>query len=448
MSTPEAPPRLRIERFFVEQIFGPKSHDIDVRFDLQGRVNIIYGRNGSGKTLAMAMLAELCEGRCDTFVSLPAQQLSVRLSDQSELTVRRTPSGSPMLALRRGEQPEWEAPMLRSEEALLQLLPPSVRRDLLRSGRPFGENLWLDRRKNAVLPSRHFLRRHLPPSAWAELEQSDALEPPVSALIERLPKVRSVRTDRLFLRAPARPNDEQSDSMEPLLMVAHLSRQLREVLQQANQAYRKRSTELDATLPRRLFSKEQAVDDLQALTQRASRLTETETNLAELGLLRDRPEPLNADALNEQDLRTFAIILGDREEKLQPFAVLGQKARLLLDSINKKLAPKEVRLDLEAGYSLLSAAGEPLELSCLSSGEQHELVLLHELLFEVEPGTLVLIDEPELSLHVTWQQDLVTDITRIAQANQIDFLLATHSPYIAGEDDTGGPNLVRLGPPA
>ncbi|MBL8615316.1 MAG: ATP-binding protein [Deltaproteobacteria bacterium] len=231
-------------------------------------------------------------------------------------------------------------------------------------------------------------------------------------------------------------------------MVAHLSSQLGAVLQQADQAYRKRSTELDATLPRRLFSKERVIHDLEDLKLRADRLAKTEDNLAELGLLRERPEPLSTDSLSDQDLRTFAIILGDREEKLQPFALLGQKARLLLDSINKKLKPKEIRLDLEAGYSLLSAAAQPLDLSCLSSGEQHQLVLLHELLFEVEPGTLVLIDEPELSLHVTWQQDLVADITRIAEANQIDFVLATHSPYIAGDADEGGPNLVRLGPPA
>jgi len=44
-----------------------------------------------------------------------------------------------------------------------------------------------------------------------------------------------------------------------------------------------------------------------------------------------------------------------------------------------------------------------LKLTDLSSGEQQEVVMLYELLFCVQPGTLVLIDEPELSLHVVWQ---------------------------------------------
>jgi energy-coupling factor transporter ATP-binding protein EcfA2 len=447
MSTAEAPPRLRITRFYVEQIFGPESHDIDVQFDLQGRVNILYGRNGAGKTLAMAMLAELCEGRCDTFNALPARQLTLELSDQSVLLVRRDATGSPVGTLRRGEQVEWDTPLLNAD-TVLQELPRRFRQGLETQGTRLRGGLWLDRRDGSVVSLPVFFGRVFSGLRWDEWHRRHALEHHLPSLIDRLPTVRLVRTDRLYLRAHAIPNDGEPEAAEPQLMVAHLSRQLGSVLQQADQAYRKRSTELDATLPRRLFSKEQVIHDLEALKLRADRLAKTEDNLAELGLLRERPEPLSTDSLSDQDLRTFAIILGDREQKLQPFAVLGQKARLLLDSINKKLAPKEVRLDLEAGYSLWSAAGEALELSCLSSGEQHELVLLHELLFEVEPGTLVLIDEPELSLHVTWQQDLVADITRIARANQIDFVLATHSPYIAGDADEGGPNLVRLGPPA
>src|SRR5690349_22975449 len=41
----------------------------------------------------------------------------------------------------------------------------------------------------------------------------------------------------------------------------------------------------------------------------------------------------------------------------------------------------------------------PIDVEALSSGEQHELVLLFDLIFRVEKNTLVLIDEPELSLH-------------------------------------------------
>ncbi|MBK8232979.1 MAG: ATP-binding protein [Candidatus Eisenbacteria bacterium] len=66
-------------------------------------------------------------------------------------------------------------------------------------------------------------------------------------------------------------------------------------------------------------------------------------------------------------------------------------------------------------------------------GEQHELVLLYDLLFRVRPNTLVLIDEPELSLHVTWQKTFLSDLLEIVEATGFDVVLATHSPFIVGD---------------
>ncbi|MDF5732730.1 MAG: AAA family ATPase [Rhizonema sp. PD38] len=66
----------------------------------------------------------------------------------------------------------------------------------------------------------------------------------------------------------------------------------------------------------------------------------------------------------------------------------------------------------------------------MSSGEQHELVLLYELLFKVQPDSLVLIDEPELSLHVGWQIQFLKDLQEITGLAYLDILMATHSPDI------------------
>jgi len=72
-------------------------------------------------------------------------------------------------------------------------------------------------------------------------------------------------------------------------------------------------------------------------------------------------------------------------------------------------------------------------LEALFSGEQHELVLHYDLLFRVRPNTLVLIDEPELSLHVAWQKRFLPDLLEIVAAAEFDVLVATHSPYIVGD---------------
>ena len=66
----------------------------------------------------------------------------------------------------------------------------------------------------------------------------------------------------------------------------------------------------------------------------------------------------------------------------------------------------------------------------LSSGEQHELVLIYGLLFIVEEGSIILIDEPELSLHVTWQKNFITDIQKIQELKKLRVVIATHSPQI------------------
>jgi predicted ATP-binding protein involved in virulence len=73
---------------------------------------------------------------------------------------------------------------------------------------------------------------------------------------------------------------------------------------------------------------------------------------------------------------------------------------------------------------------QPLNPSHLSSGEQHMLVLFSELLFRVESNSLVMIDEPEISLHVTWQKQFLRDLQQVTELASFDVLIATHSPQI------------------
>lgn len=60
-------------------------------------------------------------------------------------------------------------------------------------------------------------------------------------------------------------------------------------------------------------------------------------------------------------------------------------------------------------------------------------MLLYDLLFLVRPGTLVLIDEPELSLHVLWQKRFLPDLLAITSIANLDAIVATHSPFIVGD---------------
>lgn len=72
-----------------------------------------------------------------------------------------------------------------------------------------------------------------------------------------------------------------------------------------------------------------------------------------------------------------------------------------------------------------------LRLDELSSGEQRILFQTFELLFVVSDNCLVLIDDPEYSLHLAWQIDYLKNLEKIHELRkELQFIIATHSPQI------------------
>lgn len=65
----------------------------------------------------------------------------------------------------------------------------------------------------------------------------------------------------------------------------------------------------------------------------------------------------------------------------------------------------------------------------LSSGEKQILILLTQALVSGRSPVVYVADEPELSLHVTWQEKLLSSLTKLA--GRCQFIVATHSPDIA-----------------
>lgn len=55
---------------------------------------------------------------------------------------------------------------------------------------------------------------------------------------------------------------------------------------------------------------------------------------------------------------------------------------------------------------------------------------------------MILIDEPELSLHIAWQKDFIEDLSNIIKNKKINVIIATHSPYITGKYEE---NQIDLG---
>lgn len=108
---------------------------------------------------------------------------------------------------------------------------------------------------------------------------------------------------------------------------------------------------------------------------------------------------------------------------------LAYRIERLITEINKLFVYKEMSVNQEKGFVFTDASGAQLAPHDLSFGEQNVLALFYELLFKVAPGSLVLIDEPEVSLHVVWQREFLQTLWGVATSRS-GLLIVTHSPSL------------------
>lgn len=85
---------------------------------------------------------------------------------------------------------------------------------------------------------------------------------------------------------------------------------------------------------------------------------------------------------------------------------------------------------MQPALGRMSARSEVTPFSELSSGEQQMLALLVKLAVSATPNALILIDEPEISLHVSWQRLLPVMLSRMCEHFECDMVVATHSPLL------------------
>ncbi len=76
--------------------------------------------------------------------------------------------------------------------------------------------------------------------------------------------------------------------------------------------------------------------------------------------------------------------------------------------------------------------GTKFDIDALSTGEKTLLSKVLDLFFQDYKNKVVLIDEPELSLHPSWQNKIVKIYENFTQHNNCQIIIATHSPHIIG----------------
>lgn len=104
----------------------------------------------------------------------------------------------------------------------------------------------------------------------------------------------------------------------------------------------------------------------------------------------------------------------------------------LIDDIffdfNLKVRFKGISEEKKLIFTNLSS--EEFYIEDLSGGEKQILTKIFPLFMDDMKGHVILIDEPEDSLHPIWQIKYIPILRRCAQSNDCQFILATHSPQI------------------
>lgn len=92
----------------------------------------------------------------------------------------------------------------------------------------------------------------------------------------------------------------------------------------------------------------------------------------------------------------------------------------LFEETNKKTVFNEDEIEIRL------SSGKAISYRSLSSGERQVVFIFLKIINGSVDNSLILMDEPEISLHLSWQEKLLTEITKLNDTSQI--IIVTHSP--------------------
>lgn len=435
----------KLLKFSVESLYGLYNHSIE--FNTDENVCILHGPNGVGKTALLRCINYLFEADFGALSKVPFRQIKVVLDSGCKVNVTRLDSSVSDLASRAiNLSSKLEVNIFQDGKSLAKHTFSQPR---MRGGRS-NYTLQFD---DSDLEAHEFMRRRL-------LDNADHIMPLTITGEERIIhvggrakkrlganfikdflskiSVHFVETNRLY-----RPNVDMKlsnsgvISNQMVLTVQECAKDLTVRIGAVLKDYGVKSQLLDQSFPQRFISESSSSMGVEEIKDKLSLIGKKLKDLRAIGLLDvDSVQAFDIEALDfvdENKIEVMSLYVRDSESKLKAFDGLLSRVQLLLGSMKTKFRNKRVFLSRTRGFYVKLDSGDELPLDALSSGEQHELVLMYELLFKVPAGTLVLVDEPELSLHVSWQKAFLPELISIAKEAKFTAIVATHSPFIVGD---------------
>jgi len=415
--------------------------------DLQPGLNLLHGKNGTGKTTLLHVLANLLEGDLYRFFGIRFRRLIFRLYDGTEIVLEQMHDS-------RESDPVEIRVRLRGKD--LGTLSPIT---------PVPELIASSIRE--IFPSRPV---YLPAfrsilEAADEREQFNVFRESASTQAEfeaiKANEERYIRDRRQrgSARIPEKADATAAKTMlsrrwfgefVPIIRypsVADVSRQLREEFDQAYFNVNRKNQETFAsvfTTVLQILEKrmEYADEETRGLIKRVQKhLKELEAkDTRKLERPNDAAQlfEMEESVPGEQD--SIRAILKLYDSALVSRASREEEAfkglRLLEDSFNRFITPKALRL-VGSGFrggrspAVSYPNGHQIKLGVLSSGERQVLTMLFCATHMSPADGTMLIDEPEISLHVDWQRIILDEIMRQAGDRQV--IVCTHAPEVVAE---------------
>lgn len=236
-------------------------------------------------------------------------------------------------------------------------------------------------------------------------------------------------SDQRLIRKAIRGSDPNG-GREIVDVIQELPNRLKSEISKVSEEYSHIANTLDGSYPTRLFAAQTGIRDQAEYEAKLKETNEKFEKLRKYDLV--ELSIISEEKYNESYSTALKIYFDDFAAKYTVFQDLISKLDLFTKIINSRLTFKHLQITRENGFVIVDNDNpqKKLNLSQLSSGEKQEIVLFYELIFDTRKELLLLIDEPEISLHITWQKKFLDDLLEVSKLIALHAIVATHSPQI------------------
>lgn len=133
------------------------------------------------------------------------------------------------------------------------------------------------------------------------------------------------------------------------------------------------------------------------------------------------------------------------QARLAALRPVYEATRRFLTTLKDFYSDKTATFTVRNGFRIKTTlSGKALPVRALSSGEKQLLLILSNVFAAQDRPTLLIIDEPELSLNIKWQQLFTDALRKCNYSGRAQLILATHSFDLIADNDERVCKLANL----